>query len=183
MESQQIKGRTYTLKGSSVNLLAFLFLIPVFLLFVLPYIFLYGYLEFHNGLRSFISISFLITLPLGIVLHELLHGAIWAYFAKNGFKSIAFGFNQKAMAPYCHCKEPLKVKHYALGGAAPGLLMGIIPAIVAIIIANGWLIIFGIFFTWAASGDILTLWMLRKLRRHELVSDHPEEIGFYIPGE
>ncbi|MBL6445456.1 DUF3267 domain-containing protein [Fulvivirga sp. 29W222] len=183
MDSPQSKGKVYTIKGSSINLLAFLFLIPIFLIFAVPYINLYGYLAFHHGLTSFISIYFLITFPLGIVLHELLHGAVWASFAKEGFKSISFGFNRKAMAPYCHCKEPLQVKHYALGGAAPGLLMGIIPAITAIIIASDWLLIFGIFFTLAASGDIISLWMLRKLDSSVWVSDHPKEIGFYVSSE
>ncbi|GAA0890857.1 hypothetical protein GCM10009122_05360 [Fulvivirga kasyanovii] len=180
MDGRQIKGRAYTLQGTSVNLLAFLFLIPILLAFALPYILLYGYLAFHHGLSSFISVYFLITLPAGIVAHELLHGAVWAYFARGGFNSVSFGFNSKALAPYCHCKEPLTVKQYAMGGAAPGLLMGILPAIVAIAIANDWLLIFGIFFTWAASGDMMTLWMLRKFRGDQMVSDHPDEIGFYI---
>ena len=183
MDSQQIKEKTYTLSGCSINLLAFLLLIPILLIFALPYILLYGYLAFHQGLDSFISIYFLITFPIGIVLHELLHGAVWACFAETGFKAITFGFNTKAMAPYCHCKKPLQVRHYALGAAAPGLLMGIIPALAAIGMANGWLLIFGIFFTWAASGDIISIWMLRKLKSTTLINDHPDEMGFYVSNE
>ena len=118
-------------------------------------------------------------LIVGAVIHELLHGITWGYFAKNKMKSIKFGVKWQYITPYCHCKEPLKVKHYWIGGAMPLIVMGIIPAIVAIAIGNSFLLHFGIFFSWAAGGDIISLFMLRKLDRNSYVSDHPTEMGFY----
>jgi hypothetical protein len=111
--------------------------------------------------------------------HELLHGFTWGIFATKGMKSIKFGVKWKYLTPYCHCKEPLRVKHYKMGGAMPLLIMGIIPSIVAIIVGNGFLLSFGIFFSWAAGGDIIVLYMMRKLDSNCYVSDRPTKMGFY----
>ena len=95
-------------------------------------------------------------------------------------KSIKFGFKWKFLTPYCHCKEPLKLQHYRIGVAMPLLILGILPSIIAIIIGSGALLTFGIIFSWAAGGDIIALFMLRKLDNNLYVSDHPTEMGFYI---
>lgn len=166
------------MSGSSMNLLAFAFLPIVLLLLAGPYILLYDYYSFHQGLKTFTS-YLIIILPVGIILHELIHGITWAIFAKKGFKSISFGINWKALAAYCHCNEPLKVKHYSIGGAMPGILTGIAPAIIALISGSAWLLVTAAFFTWAASGDIMILWMLRHIKSHTYVYDHPEKLGFY----
>lgn len=171
--------RNYTISGIMFNGLAFLLLFPILLVYSTPYILSYGYLNFHEGLKSFLSISFLLTLPIGIIIHEALHGFTWAIFAKKGLRSIRYGFNRKAMAPYCHCSEPLPKLHYMLGAAAPCAIMGIIPGVIALMIASNWLIIAAMFFTWAASGDIISLWMLRKVDPHKLIYDHPLRPGFY----
>lgn len=60
----------------------------------------------------------------------------------------------------------------------PLIIMGIIPSIVGIIIGHGGFLSFGIFFTWAAGGDIIALYMLRKLDNNAYVSDHPYKMGF-----
>ncbi|MGM0504820.1 MAG: metalloprotease family protein [Bacteroidota bacterium] len=91
-----------------------------------------------------------------------------------------FGVKWKHLTPYCHCKEPLKVKHYKVGGAMPLLVMGIIPSIIGLIIGHGGFLSFGIFFSWAAGGDIIALYLLRKLDNNIYVSDHPEKMGFII---
>jgi len=82
--------------------------------------------------------------------------------------------------PYCHCKEPLKVKHYIFGAIAPAIILGIIPSVLAILIGNLKLLIFGIFFTMAAGGDILMINLIRKENMNDLVLDHPSEVGCYI---
>ena len=98
-----------------------------------------------------------IILIFGIVLHELIHGITWAKFAKAGFKSIKFGILKEMLTPYCHCKEPLKVKHYIFGAITPAIITGIIPAITAIFTGNLWLLIFGMLFTMAAAGDFMII--------------------------
>lgn len=170
---------------------ALLILVPIILLYGLPY-----YLLWHqeNALPEFvlslkrtgvggafgnIGGMFLIML-LGVVLHELIHGITWAVFAEKGFRSIRFGVLWKALAPYCHCQEPLKVKHYVLGALMPAVLLGFIPAVYAILTNNLPLLVFGGFFTMAAIGDFMIIFLLRNEDPEALVLDHPSEAGCFI---
>lgn len=97
------------------NVFAILLLIPIVLFFGLPYYFIWTpKLDVWSfvksvGVQEFIltGFSFLGVLIIGIVFHELIHGIVWARYAKNGFKSNKFGILWKMMTPYCHCKESL----------------------------------------------------------------------------
>lgn len=173
------------------NTFALLFIIPIFILFGLPYFLIWNdqftiqYIKENlpKATNEWIYIQgflFIAVLFLGIVLHELIHGITWAYFASKGFKSIKFGVLWKMVTPYCHCIEPLIVKHYILGAVMPAIILGIIPSIIAIAIGSHGLIIFGTFFTLAAGGDFLMINILRKEKIDSLVQDHPSEIGCYI---
>ena len=116
----------------------------------------------------------------GIFAHELIHGLTWAMYASNGFKSIKFGVMWKMITPYCHCKEPLTIKQYITGALTPAVILGLFPAIYGIAVGNiGWLL-FGFFFTIAASGDFMIVYLLRKESMKNLVQDHPSEAGCYV---
>ena len=117
---------------------------------------------------------------LGIVIHELIHGITWACFAKDGYKSIKFGVLWKMLTPYCPCKEPLNVRQYIIGAFTPAIILGFMPSLIAIIVGNLGLLIFGIFFTMAAGGDFLIINLIRKENKDDLVQDHPSEAGCYI---
>ena len=134
--------------------------------------------KFDNYTLGVLSVFF--TIIMGVIIHELIHGFVWSIYAKNGFKSIKFGILWKMLTPYCHCKEPLKVRHYILGAIAPGLILGIIPAFLAIFTGNLYLLLFGIFFTMAAAGDFLIVNLIRKENMDDYVQDHPSEVGCYI---
>ena len=166
-----------------VNVFALILIIPTVLIYGLPYYLIWKD-EIHFKDFSLLHLLgsswiFLIALIIGIVAHELIHGAAWAGFAKNGFKSIKFGIMWKMFTPYCHCKEPLKVGQYTLGGIMPAIILGFIPAIWAIIIGNIGLLVFGMFFTVAAGGDFLIINALRKEKKDTLIEDHPSEVGYY----
>lgn len=125
------------------------------------------------------SIAVLLIL-VGVVLHELLHGLVWALFASKGFRSISFGVVWEYLTPYCHCKVPLRINQYILGGIAPGIVLGIIPLIYSLVSGSlGWLL-WGAFFTYAASGDCLVIAQLMKEDGSLYVQDHPSELGYYL---
>lgn len=175
VKSENKKIEEYTMGFGTANLLAVILAIPILAINLIPFVLIWDYDTFKTGKDIFMD-YFLIIIAGGIIIHELLHGLTWGYFAANGMKSIKFGI--KWLTPYCHCKEPLKVKHYKIGGAMPLIIMGIIPSIIGLIIGHGLILTFGIFFTWAAGGDIIALYMLRKLDNNIYVSDHPEKMGF-----
>jgi hypothetical protein len=187
-ELQDYQKEKLTIDLERTNIFAILILIPIVLVFGLPYYQLWKpKTDIENlidnlgpqgaGLGLLISFSVLL---LGIVLHELIHGITWAIFAKNGFKSMKFGVLWKTLNPYCHCQEPLRVRQYIIGAITPAIILGFIPSILAIVIGNLGLLLFGMFFTMAALGDFLIINLLRKENKSDLVQDHPSEAGCYI---
>lgn len=170
------------------NVFAILLMIPTVLIFGLPYSLIWG-LRFNlSDIQSLtkilspelIGFGLLFVFTLGIVLHELIHGIVWSRFTSNGFKSIRFGVLWKMLTPYCQCKEPLKVKEYIIGALMPAIIIGFIPGILAIIIGNFGLLIFGIIFTTAAGGDFMIINLLKNEDKDDYVQDHPSEAGCFI---
>ena len=176
MEIENKKTIEYTMGFGEANLYALLLAIPIIAIILIPFILIWDYETLKTGADVVMDYFFLIVI-VGIIIHELLHGFTWGYFAPNRMKSIKFGI--KMLTPYCHCKEPLKVKHYRIGGAMPLFILGIVPSIIGLIIGHGGFLAFGIFFTIAAGGDIIALFMLRKLDNEIYISDHPDKMGFY----
>jgi hypothetical protein len=185
----------YILSGRQANLYGLLFVVPAILLAGIPYILIWC--EFGNGwaynLLAVLSQNtaiiqmvihnslwlFLVPLAIiaGVVMHELIHGICMAAFAKDGWKSVSFGFNVKAFAPYAHCKEPLTPNAYRFSLVMPGILLGDIPVLIGWFTGNILFLAFGILFYWAASGDVILLWMSRKITGG-MIQDHPDKIGF-----
>jgi len=169
-----------------------IFALPVVALLVIVFGIPY-YLLWHeralDGIRNFgfsgilfRDLFFFLTLIVGIVLHELIHGVFFAIFTKHKFKSIKFGFMpaSKLFTPYCHCKEPLKINQYRICGIMPLIILGIIPAIISLFTGNLFLFCIGIFFTAAAAGDVLIIQKTLKEEKDSLLFDHPSEAGYYI---
>lgn len=169
----------YTVPMGKVNRLAFLILLPMLVVYLTPYFLLWNLDLLKIGYKIFVK-RILYILVFGIISHELLHGITWALMTKGGFKQLKFGINLKHLAPYAHFKKPLKVKSYLLGALMPLLILGIIPAIVGIASGDGFYLLFGLFFTWAATGDIIASIRLFNLPMNSFVQDHPEKLGFII---
>lgn len=174
------------------NVFGILIIIPIVIVFGLPYYLIWGFeltiphfkdmippvfQEYAVGIGTTL---FFIILIGGIILHELIHGLTWARYTAKGFKSIKFGVFWSMLAPYCHCKEPLSVRHYIMGAITPALFLGLVPALLSIITGNIGLLIFGMFFTMTACGDFLIINLLRKEKMDSLVQDHPSEAGCFI---
>lgn len=151
------------------------------LVFGIPYFAIWGWnsTPLFEGfyLKIFYPIIFILA---GIVLHELIHGIFFALYAKGGFSSIKFGVLWKYLAPYCHCKEALKIKHYTITLFAPLVFTGILPSIIALIIGNFPLLVVGIFLCSGAAGDLMIYEKLKKENPEDYVQDHPSEAGYFI---
>lgn len=127
-----------------------------------------------------IIIIFCVLFIIGVVVHELIHGLVFGLFAKSGFKSIRFGVLWEYLTPYCHCNEPLKLKHYIIGALMPALILGFIPATVSIFNGSLMLLVLGVVFISAAAGDFYVVRILRKESMSVFVQDHPSEPGCFI---
>jgi hypothetical protein len=179
-----------TINIVQANLIAMFAFFPIILIYGIPYYLLwtnqFNLVSFREIIRNnYLGVygstaSLFLIVIFGIVLHEMIHGITWARFAKNGHISIKYGVLWKMLTPYCHCKEPLKVKHYILGAITPAIILGLFPVIYSFFTGNIGVLIFGVFFTVAALGDFMIINLLRKENMNSYVLDHPSEAGCYI---
>ena len=184
------KKELLTFDLMKANLYAIFSIIPVLILYGVPFVLLWQNTFSKVALKNFIDeftlgiwgnfVSILLVMTIGIIAHELIHGITWAMYTKNGFKSIKFGVLWKVLTPYCHCSEPLKVKHYITGAIMPAIILGFLPFVYSLFTGNALWLFFGIFFTMSAVGDFLIVNLVRKENMNSLVLDHPSEVGCYV---
>jgi hypothetical protein len=174
-------ARDVSISMGRVNVMAIPIALGALAIAGTPFILLHGWNALAQSARQFLHPA--VALPVlvgGIVLHELIHGAAWAFYGGKPLTAIRFGINWRALAPFAHCPEPLQAGAYRLGAAAPGILLGILPAAIATLIGPSWLFITGLLFTVAAAGDILVLWIIRHVPSDFLVQDHPTRAGCIV---
>lgn len=174
--------KNYTLGFAAANGYALLLAIPIIAVIISPYAVLYGWQTLAVDMFSFVTDLplLIVAIILGTVAHELIHAVCWSWFDDIPWSKIHFGFKWKTLTPYVHCPEPVEVSNYRWGVAMPGLVLGILPFLLALLFKNGWLLGFGLFFTLAAAGDIMILWLLRNVEKGKMVEDHPEEVGCIV---
>lgn len=170
------------LPAGRANLYSFVVFGAAFIVFGIPFILLWGLSPLVNGVVEFLTnwVTLIFVLIAGMFLHEFLHAVVFALFCKRGFASVSFGIKWKHLSPYVHCNEALALGPYKLGTFMPGLVLGIIPGVVAIIVGNAWLLTFSLFFTAGAAGDFFSLVKLMKADPRYVVIDHPKEVGFIL---
>ncbi|MFN5371640.1 MAG: DUF3267 domain-containing protein [Bacteroidia bacterium] len=172
------------------NAVGFLFIVPILLVFGLPYYLLWNHTIDWDNIRILDGLlpesienrrlAAVVLVLIGIAIHELIHGITWAQFATKGMQSMKFGVLWRKLTPYCHCKEPLKVRHYIVGALMPAVILGFIPALAGIITGLMGLLSFGMFFTLTSVGDFLIIYTLRREKADDYVQDHPSEAGCYV---
>jgi len=192
----QLEGRPgfrmeeVTIDATKANIKALTLMLPIAAMVGGPFYAIWHEHLTIEAIRSFIGnnktwitygtlIGFLVMIA-GIVAHELIHGITWARYSKGGFSTIRFGVFWKELTPYCHCSEPLTVRHYVTGALMPAIILGFIPSLISFFTGNVFVLAFGLFFTVAAAGDFMIINMLRKEKDNDFVQDHPSKIGYYI---
>lgn len=150
------------------NLVAFISTLPIVLVLLVLYIVVNGVDQTASGS----GFMFIIMVLVGIVIHELIHGAVGAVFAKNKWQSIHFGFDWATFTPYCHCAEALSVAQYALVVVLPTLFLGFLPYLIGLAFSRLPIALYGLLFIFMGGGDAYILWLLRK-ERQGIILDHP----------
>jgi hypothetical protein len=164
-------------KKLSLFALALLFLQLMFMFG--PFVLIWGWVSTLTGFQLLLKHLIFWLVPI-VILHEGLHGLVWALSVKRGFKNISFGFNRELLSPYTHCKIPMQKWQYIAGGLAPLVVTGIIPSIIAFIIGNPYWFCLGMFCIWSSAGDMISCYYLLKIPNNWKVQDHPEKLGFFI---
>ena len=179
--SQGYRKTDLTIGIVRANLLTFVIGIPVvavaFALFMLV-----------NGTDGFVigalgNPLLLVAMLVLVVVHELIHGLAWSRFTPNGMADIEFGFMKEYLTPYCTCKAPLPKTGYIIGSLAPGVLLGVVPTIVAIAIGSVSLLFLGVIMTLSGGGDALIVALLLRHKStgaEQLIFDHPTQAGCIV---
>ena len=127
----------------------------------------------HTGLG-------LAVVAAGIVLHEIVHAAVWVAAGGGGWSRVRFGLQWKALAPFAHYTDPLPARAYRLGAIAPLIALGIVPAVAGTLAGRGAVAAFGWLLAAGAAGDLAVLWLLRGVPSGALVTDHPSRAGCLV---
>ena len=188
MEQSGLIKEELTMTERDVNMKGLLLIVPIATMIITPWMFLHFDSINSDSIKAWVEtwgdwkgiVRMMAILVAGIVAHELIHGIVFALFAKEGFRAVRFGILIKSLTPYCHCNEPLSARHYRTSTVMPAIVLGIIPFLVSLYNGSGALLLFGLFFTIAAAGDFIILYLLRKEPAYVLVQDHPEKIGCYV---
>ncbi len=126
------------------------------------------------------GVVFLVSLLLGIVVHEVIHGVAWALLGRLPLKRIRFGLAASTLTPYAHALDPLPAGAYRLGALLPMILLGVVPFAVGTAVGSLLLALYGMAFVFASGGDLLVVWLIRKVGRNVLVEDHPSRAGCIV---
>ena len=150
-------------------------------LLVIPYGFIWGWSSIASGFSEFFELIYFVpTMVLGIIVHEALHGLGWKYAGRLQWKDMAYGMQWKYLTPYAHSKKPMPKSVYVLGSLLPGIILGLLPYLVALAIGHNWLMLLGVVFTFSAGGDFWIVYTLRNIPPETLVQDHPENAGCIV---
>jgi hypothetical protein len=173
----EISKRDVSISMAKANIYAIIFALPAAIVQIAGFYLLHGLQAFAPQWN--ITLLGVVVLA-GILVHELIHGLSWALLGNKPYSAIKYGFMWKTLTPYAHVKEPLEVTAYRWGAFMPGLVLGILPWIIAMMTGNGDLLWFSLLHATASSGDWLVLWIIRKVEPGSLVEDHPTNAGCYV---
>ena len=181
-ESEGYKSKDLTMSIVYANVMAFVICIPICVLFIVPFAYLYSTHEVPDVSPNK-YLLFMIVFFISIVVHELIHGFFWGLSAPSKFKAIEFGVVWKMLTPYCTCLEPLKKGQYILGTSMPTIILGIIPLVISLFNLNILLMIFGCISVLGGGGDMLVILKLllhKSKGKDTIYLDHPYKIGLLV---
>ena len=141
MEQSGYLKKNLTIGVLKANLLAIIIMLPFAAVFLCLFFIDAPVGDWEDSLSIFSYVMFLIGWLLLIVLHEVIHGVAWGFFAKGHWRSISLGVIWKMLTPYCTCADPLTKRQYMIGVAMPTLIVGFVPAVVAISKGTLWLFV------------------------------------------
>ena len=159
--------KTYSMKFGTV--LVYLVLFYIFMEIVSV---IYAHLwNTGNVLPVNDRLFFIVTVFIGIIIHELIHAVCAAIFSPNGFKNIKIGLSLKSFVAYCNINEDLKIKHYKIITIMPFIILGILPVVISFFEGRNVFFHFGRILSIGSIGDLILFYWLCKEKNNYWVKD------------
>jgi len=174
------KKQEITINMLQANLYAFPIIIFLIIIMLASYLFIWGKAYFLSGFFQLRISLFIPLLLAGFFMHEVIHILGYHFFGKVPFNNLKIGFKLKSLTPYAYCSQPISLSAYKWSALLPAVVLGIIPATISLISGNTLIFILAVIFSITAGGDLLIIWMLRKIPLNYLVLDHPDKAGCII---
>ena len=171
-----------TISVFSANLMALIVMLPL----LIPVCLVFYLVHAETIIVSFSPIRalmFVVSVLILCVIHESVHGIVWAYFSKHHFRDIEFGVIWSMLTPYCTCKSILSKQQYIIGAIMPTIVVGIIPAAISIIFNHYGLFLLSLLMIAASGGDgliVLKLLFYKENGNDCIYMDHPYECGLVV---
>ena len=121
-------------------------------------------------------VAYVVSVPV----HEALHALGMAAFAGVAWQDISFGLRLRDGIAYVHTAASMSVRAYRGVLGLPGLVLGVVPAAVGAAFGQGWVAVYGFLMLASAAGDVVMLWLMRRLPADALVRDHPTQVGCQV---
>lgn len=153
-------------------------------LFVLPFALfaaIHGTDAMLSAIDSDSSLNALLVVTiLGCVVHELLHGFGFWKIAKLPWSEVEFGVKWRFLTPYATTKVPMDVNAYRWSVLLPGVVLGILPLLVAVPAGSIFWTAFAAMMLSGAGGDAVVLWHIRYIPDGTIVCDASNALGCEI---
>lgn len=174
--------RDATISMLWANVIALLAFPLALLMFFVPYRWIWGrgILEHAFVVNSVTIAAILGIFLLSILMHEWLHVVGFVRVGGAPKTAVRYGFSWKGLAPYAHCKAPIRATAYRISVMLPGVLLGIVPGLIGVAAGTWWLVLWAILMVIAAGGDAAVLLAMRSVPGDALVLDHPYKAGCQV---
>ncbi len=153
----------YELRVGLLSAITLVLCLPIFFFFYNDFIFTYW------GL---------LIMCLYFVIHELIHGLTFSFFAKNS-RNVKYGIVLEKGVLYAMCQELLNKKAAILSLLMPTIILSFIPFIISIFFYNSTLLILGLVNLIGAIGDIVVFLFLIRLPDVQYI-DYDNTIGVFL---
>lgn len=134
----------------------------------------------YEGFDTLMSLHWGLLIGLlaaSIIVHELLHGAAFHAFGRVPWHAIRFGIQWSALTPFANTSAPMPARSYRAAIVAPGLVLGALPIVAAVLLRAEPLLWYGAIMLGMASGDAIALSAMRGVPSAALVVDRPDRVG------
>lgn len=127
-----------------------------------------------------IILFLLIGLPLGLIIHELIHALTAVISKASRWQDIKFSMNIKKFYAAVYFKMLMPIGQFRIVAIMPFLILGLGSFIFATIEANILYLIFSIGMVLFSSSDLVVIYSLRGLTKKAMIQDHPTKNDYII---